>query len=61
MCYNCGCGIPDNNMGSDDNITTATFDRAAEASDQTPEEAKREVLKMLQEELPEEPLEVEET
>ena len=25
MCYNCGCHIPDDDMGHPDNITTLTF------------------------------------
>lgn len=25
MCYNCGCGIPDDSMGHPDNITNDTF------------------------------------
>ena len=31
MCWNCGCMMPDNEMGSRDNITTATLRRAAKA------------------------------
>ncbi|HKC14367.1 MAG TPA: hypothetical protein VKC89_00155 [Patescibacteria group bacterium] len=27
MCYNCGCFNPNDNMGSDDNITNSTFDK----------------------------------
>lgn len=30
MCYNCGCHIPDDNMGSPDNITTSTFKHLGE-------------------------------
>lgn len=30
MCYNCGCHIPQDNMGHDDNITTHTFHHLAE-------------------------------
>jgi hypothetical protein len=30
MCYNCGCHIPDDNMGNPDNITTSTFKHLAE-------------------------------
>lgn len=51
MCYNCGCGMPDDNMGSDDNITTATFEKASKAQKQTSDEAKRHVFEMLKEEL----------
>ncbi|MEE9583361.1 MAG: hypothetical protein V3W01_01700 [Dehalococcoidales bacterium] len=31
MCWNCGCMMPDNDMGSPDNITTETLRRAARA------------------------------
>lgn len=51
MCYNCGCGMPDDNMGSDDNITNATFEKAAKAQKQTLEEVKRNVYEILKEEL----------
>lgn len=30
MCYNCGCGNPNDDMGSNDNITNATFESLAE-------------------------------
>lgn len=29
MCYNCGCHIPDDDMGHPDNITTGTFQNLA--------------------------------
>jgi hypothetical protein len=47
MCYNCGCGIPDSDMGSPKVITNKTFEEAAKAAGQTPEEAKRNTLKLL--------------
>ncbi|MBI4188725.1 MAG: hypothetical protein HY529_05930 [Chloroflexi bacterium] len=31
MCWNCGCMMPDNNMGNSDNITTATIINAGKA------------------------------
>ncbi|MBI2305215.1 MAG: hypothetical protein HYU86_10800 [Chloroflexi bacterium] len=31
MCWNCGCMMPDNPMGSPDNITTAILRKAAKA------------------------------
>lgn len=31
MCWNCGCMMPDNDMGNKDNITTATLLKAAKA------------------------------
>ncbi|MBI2430589.1 MAG: hypothetical protein HYV39_01075 [Candidatus Levybacteria bacterium] len=51
MCYNCGCGIPDDDMGNSDNITNATFAKAAAASGQSAEEAKKQTLAMLKKEL----------
>ena len=54
MCYNCGCGLPDNDMGSPKVITNKTFEEAAKAAGQTPEEAKRNTLKLLKKVLKEE-------
>ncbi len=51
MCYNCGCNILDDNMGSQDNLTRESFEKAAKAMGQTPEEAKKETLKALKAEL----------
>ena len=51
MCFNCGCQRPDDKMGSDDNITTETFEKAAKAMDQTVEEAMREVHSLIESEL----------
>lgn len=51
MCYNCGCGLPDDNMGNPKNITNKTFEEAAVAMGQTPEEAKSETLKLLKKNL----------
>jgi hypothetical protein len=31
MCWNCGCMMPDNPMGSPDNITTEKIKKAAKA------------------------------
>ncbi len=31
MCWNCGCMLPDDSMGSKDNITTAMLRKAAKA------------------------------
>lgn len=47
MCYNCGCGMPDDNMGNPDNITEESIKTAAEASGQTVEDAKKNMLEML--------------
>ena len=41
MCYNCGCGKPDDDMGDPKNITDKTFEEAAKASKEYPEPWKR--------------------
>ena len=51
MCYNCGCGMPDSDMGNPKVITNKTFEEAAKAAGQTPEEAKRNTLKVLKKSL----------
>jgi hypothetical protein len=48
MCYNCGCQMPDNDMGNPKNITNKTFDEASRAAGQSAEEAKRNTLELLQ-------------
>ena len=53
MCYNCGCGMPDNDMGNPKNITNKTFEEAASAAGQSTEEAKRNTLKILQKQMEE--------
>ncbi len=47
MCYNCGCRMSENNMGNPDNITEETIKKAAEASGQKVEDAKKNMLEML--------------
>ncbi len=54
MCYTCGCGNPGDNMGDPRNITDKTFEEAAKAAGETPEEAKRNALKLLRKILKEE-------
>ncbi len=51
MCYNCGCQLPDDNMGHPQNITNKTFEEAAKAMGQSVEEAKKETLKLLEKQL----------
>ena len=51
MCINCGCGMPDNNLGDPRLITDKTFEGAAEAAGQSPDEAKKNVYEYLKEEL----------
>ena len=47
MCYNCGCQMPNNNMGNPKNITNKTFAEAAEAMEQPVEEAKKNASELL--------------
>lgn len=35
MCLNCGCGMPEDDMGNPDNITMQTLRKAAKASNMT--------------------------
>lgn len=59
MCYNCTCGIPDDDMGhghagAEPNgkaITERTFEEAAKAFGMSVEATKREVHRMLEEDL----------
>jgi hypothetical protein len=47
MCYNCGCHIPDDNMGNPSNITTTTFKHLGEHWGKPLEEVKLVVYKYL--------------
>ncbi len=47
MCYNCGCGMPNNDMGNPENITNKTFESAANAIGQSPREAKKNAHELL--------------
>ena len=40
MCYNCGCQMPNNDMGHPENITNKTFDEAAKAMGLTAKKSK---------------------
>ena len=51
MCYNCGCEMPDNDMGNPKNITNKTFEEAAKASGKKSEEAKKNTLDLLEKNL----------
>lgn len=51
MCYNCGCGMPDDDMGDPNNITEETFKKAAQASGTTIEQVKKNALEMLKKQL----------
>ena len=48
MCYNCGCRMPNNDMGKAENITNQTFAAAAEAMGQSAEQAKKNALELLE-------------
>ena len=56
MCYNCGCGMPDDPMGkghagvelNGKSITNRTFGVAADSQGMEAEEAKKNTLKLLQ-------------
>lgn len=48
MCYNCGCQKPDDDMGNPKNITNKTFEEAAKASGQKADEAKKNVMDLLE-------------
>ena len=47
MCYNCGCQMPNNDMGMEENITNATFAAAAEAMGLSEKESKQNALELL--------------
>jgi hypothetical protein len=48
MCYNCGCGMPNNDMGKKENITNKTIEEAAKVMGQTARESKENALELLQ-------------
>ena len=59
MCYNCGCGLPNDDMGQGNagaepdgkSITNKTFEVAAESQGMSVEQAKKETLRLLKKEL----------
>lgn len=51
MCYNCGCGMNDDDMGNPDNITNKTIDKATKASGQSKKEALKNIIEASQKEL----------
>ena len=48
MCYNCGCQMPNNDMGKDENITNATFQAASEAMGLTMKQSRQNALDLLE-------------
>jgi len=47
MCYNCGCGMLENDMGNPKNITEKTFREAAQATGLSLEQTKKNVYESL--------------
>jgi hypothetical protein len=48
MCYNCGCGMPNNDMGMEENITNQKFQEAADAMGLSARESKQNALELLE-------------
>ncbi len=48
MCYNCGCQMPNNDMGNPKNITNKTFEEAARAMGQSVKESKKNARELLE-------------
>lgn len=48
MCYNCGCQMPNNDMGKTENITNETFEKAADAMGMSIKESKKNALELLE-------------
>ena len=48
MCYNCGCGMPNNDMGKPENITEQRLAEAANAMGQTLEKSRKNALELLE-------------
>ncbi len=59
MCYNCGCQMPDNDMGRPTNITNKTFETAAKQEGQSVDEARKNALDLLKKVLGEKPSKIE--
>jgi hypothetical protein len=57
MCYNCGCGLPDDDMGKGKvskgggSLTEADFEFMAKKWDMSLESTKKETLKLLKKQL----------
>lgn len=58
MCYNCGCQMPENDMGKPTNITNKTFEAAAKGEGQTLEQARKNALDLLKKVIGEKPSKV---
>lgn len=51
MCYNCGCGRPDDDMNLPNTITTAKVNKAAEEMHQTKKQTLEHIIATAQSEL----------
>ena len=66
MCYNCGCKMPDNDMGvkhagadpAGKAITTRTFDEAGKAMKESTDQSRRNALDLLKKVLGEKPAKI---
>lgn len=56
MCLNCGCGMPDDNMGDPKNITLTTLAQAAIASQMNGKDTIENTKKALQDQITSEEL-----
>lgn len=48
MCYNCGCEMPNNDMGKPENITNETFEKASDAMGMSVKESRENALELLE-------------
>ncbi len=48
MCYNCGCQMPNNDMGKSENITNETFEKAADAMGMSVKESRKNAIELLE-------------
>jgi hypothetical protein len=48
MCYNCGCGMPNNDMGKPENITNKTFEQAAKSMGHPVKDGKKNARELLE-------------
>ncbi len=48
MCYNCGCQMPNNDMGKPENITNETFKKASDAMGMSVKESRKNALDLLE-------------
>lgn len=48
MCYNCGCMLPDDSMGSEENITNKKFEDLAAKKGKSVDDVKHDVFHMVE-------------